>query len=200
MNQYQRMIQGKLYLPTDAQIWEEQNKYLELLYDYNATRPSEEDKRRSLLKLMFANIGEECHIEPPLKANWGGHNVHMGHDVYANFNLTLVDDTDIYIGNYVMFGPNVTVITAGHTIDPDLRKKQAQYNVAVTIQDNVWIGASVTILPGVTIGKNSVIGAGSLVTKDIPENMVAFGNPCKVIREINEKDKKYYYKTREIDM
>lgn len=195
-----RMQEGRLYLPEDEEIMHQQMLCLEKLYDYNATRPSEYDKREALLKKMFADIGEGCYIEPPLHANWAGKHVHFGDNVYANFNLTLVDDTDIYVGDKVMFGPNVTVATAGHPIDPELRYQAMQYNIPVHIGENVWIGANAVVLPGVTIGDNSVIGAGSVVTKDIPPNVIAVGNPCRVLREIGDHDKKYYYKDREIDV
>ena len=112
----------------------------------------------------------------------------------------MVDDADIYVGDYVMFGPNVTVATAGHPINPTLRQKAMQYNIEVHIGNNVWIGANAVILPGVTIGDNTVIGAGSVVTKDIPANVVAVGNPCRVLRPIGEKDKKFYFRDREIDI
>ncbi len=193
-----RMARGELYFPGEESIEQEQKKCLELLCDYNATRPSQEEKRRSLLEEMFAEIGEGCYIEPPLHSNWGGRHVHMGKGVYANFGLTLVDDGEIFIGDFTMIGPNVTVATAGHPIWPELRKRGYQYNVPVKIEENVWIGAGAVILPGVTIGKNSVIGAGSVVTKDIPPNAVAVGNPCTVIREIGEHDRQYYYKDRRI--
>ena len=195
-----RMQEGRLYLPEDEEIMHQQMLCLEKLYDYNATRPSEYKKREELLKEMFAEIGEDCYIEPPFHANWAGKHVHFGSNVYANFNLTLVDDTDIYVGDKVMFGPNVTVATAGHPIDPELRYQAMQYNIPVHIGENVWIGANAVVLPGITIGDNSVIGAGSVVTKDIPPNVVAVGNPCRVLREIGEHDKKYYYKNREIDV
>ena len=195
-----RMQEGRLYLPEDEEIMHQQMLCLEKLYDYNATRPSEGEKREALLKEMFAEIGEGCYIEPPLHANWAGAHVHFGDNVYANFNLTLVDDTDIYVGDKVMFGPNVTVATAGHPIDPELRWQAMQYNIPVHIGNNVWIGANSVVLPGVTIGDNSVIGAGSVVTKDIPANVVAVGNPCRVLREIGEHDKEYYYKDRKIDV
>ncbi len=149
------------------------------------------------MKDLFAAVGENCYIEPPLRANWG-RNTHLGNNVYANFNLTLVDDTHIYIGDSVMIGPNVTIATAGHPIDPDLRRDVAQFNIPVTIGNNVWLGAHVVVLPGVTIGENTVIGAGSIVTKDIPANVVAVGNPCRVLRPITEHDKEYYYKNRRI--
>ena len=178
-----RMQEGRLYLPEDEEIMRQQLLCLEKLYDYNATRPNEQEKREALLKEMFAEIGEGCYIEPPLHANWAGAHVHFGNNVYANFNLTLVDDTDIYVGDKVMFAPNVTVATAGHPINPELRYQAMQYNIPVHIGNNVWIGANAVVLPGVTIGDNSVIGAGSVVTKDIPANVVAVGNPCRVIRE-----------------
>ena len=148
---------------------------------------------------MFAEIGEDCYIEPPLHANWAGKNVHFGKAVYANFGLTLVDDTHIYVGDNTMFAPNVVVATAGHPINPELRAKAYQYNMPVHIGKNCWLGAGVLVMPGVTIGDNTVIGAGSVVTKDIPSNVVAYGNPCRVIREIGEHDKVYYYKDKKIN-
>lgn len=196
----ERMNSGKLYYCDNETLANEQLKALEMLYDFNATRPLEQDKRKELLKNMFAEIGENCYIEPPLHANWGGKNVHFGNGVYANFNLTLVDDCDIFVGDNVMFAPNVTITTGTHPIHPILRSKKAQYNLPVHIGNNVWIGAGVTILPGVKIGDNTVIGAGSVVTKDIPANVVAIGSPCKVFRDINENDMKYYNKNMEIDI
>ncbi|MBQ8502999.1 MAG: sugar O-acetyltransferase [Clostridia bacterium] len=195
-----RMAEGRLYLPEDENIMAEQLLCLEKLYDFNQTRPSEFEKRTAMLKDMFAEIGEDCYIEPPLHSNWAGKHVHFGSCVYANFNLTLVDDTDIYVGDKVMFGPNVTVATAGHPIEPHLRNLQMQYNVPVHIGNNVWIGANSVILPGVTIGDNTVIGAGSVVTKDIPANVVAVGNPCRVLRPIGERDREFYFRDRRIDV
>lgn len=200
MNNREKMLTGDLYLPDGDEVMSEQLLCMEKLYDYNATRPLEGKKRTQLLKEMFAEIGEDCYIEPPLHANWGGHHVHFGKRVYANFNLTLVDDSHIYVGDYTMIGPNVTIATAGHPILPELREKNYQYNIPVHIGKNCWLGAGVIVLPGVTIGDNTVIGAGSIVTKDIPSNVVAVGNPCKVLREINEHDKEYYYKDRKIEL
>ncbi|MBQ8209296.1 MAG: sugar O-acetyltransferase [Clostridia bacterium] len=199
MTNREKMHQGKLYYPSDDSIMQEQLKCLDKLYDFNMTRPTEMDKRNALLKEIFAEIGDDCYIEPPFHANWGGHHVHFGKNVYANFNLTLVDDTHIYVGDYTMFGPNVTVATAGHPILPELRQQGYQYNMPVRIGRNCWIGAGAVIVPGVTIGDNVVIGAGSIVTKDIPSNVVAVGNPCKVLREVNEKDKEFYFKDCKID-
>ncbi len=188
-----------LYLPEDPDIMREQMDCLELLYDFNATRPHELEKREALLHRMFAELGEDCYIEPPLFCNWGGRNVHFGDHVYANFHLTLVDDTHIYVVSNTMFAPNVTVATAGHPIDPALRAKAYQFNQPVHIGQNCWIGAGALIMPGVTIGDNTVIGAGSVVTKDIPANVVAVGNPCRVLRAIGEHDRLYFYRNKKID-
>ena len=199
MRMEERLHGGVLYLPDDDDIMELQEKCLEKLYDFNLTRPSEGEKRQKMLRDMFAEIGEECYIEPPFHANWGGHHVHFGNRVYANFNLTLVDDTHIYVGDCTMIGPNVTIATAGHPVVPSLRKYGVQFNAPVRVGKNCWIGAGAVLLPGVTVGDNSVIGAGSVVTKDIPANVVAVGNPCRVLREINEKDKEVYFKGRNIN-
>ena len=200
MSMKDKMHTGDLYLPGDVEIMKEQIACLEKLYDFNATRPSELEKRASMLREMFAEIGEGCYIEPPLRSNFGGKHVHFGKNVYANFNLTLVDDTHIYVGDCTMFGPNVTIATAGHPVLPELREQGYQYNMPVHIGRNCWLGAGVIVLPGVTIGDNTVIGAGSIVTKDIPANVVAVGNPCRVLRPIGEKDREYYFKDRRIEM
>lgn len=198
MDNQEKMHAGKLYDPGYSDILQEQTVCLDKLYDYNATRPTEGKKRETLLKEMLAELGDGCYIEPPFHANWGGRHVHFGHHIYANFNLTLVDDTHIYVGDYTMFGPNVTVATAGHPILPALREHAWQYNMPVTIGKNCWLGAGVIVLPGVTIGDNTVIGAGSVVTKDIPANVIAVGNPCHVLREIGDHDRTYYFKDRKI--
>lgn len=198
MNDIEILHDGKLYLPLDDSITEIQFKCMEKLYDYNATRPHEQKRRAELLREMFAEVGEECYIEPPLHANWAGRHVHLGDRVYANFNLTLVDDTHIYIGSGTMIGPNVTLTTAGHPIKPELREKGYQYNFPIHIGKNVWLGAGATVLPGVTIGDNSVIGAGSVVTRDIPANVVAVGTPCRVMRAIGDRDEKCYFRGYEI--
>lgn len=200
MNNKERMLAGKLYDPNEDGILSEQFAWLEKQYDFNNTRPSELKKRREMLKDMLGDVGEECYIEPPLRANWGGKHVYMGSHVYANFNLTLVDDGNIYIGDHVMIGPNVCITSTGHPVEPHLRKKALQFSLDVHIGNNVWIGAGVMIMPGVTIGDNTVIGAGSVVTKDIPANVVAVGNPCRLLRDIGEHDRTYYYRDRKIDL
>lgn len=199
MNSKEKMHSMELYIPTEKELFDEQIICLDRLYDFNHTRPTELDKRETMLKEMFAEIGEECYIEPPLNANWGGRHVHFGKNIYTNFNLTLVDDTHIYVGDYTMIGPNVVIATAGHPLLPELRERGYQYNAPVHIGKNCWLGAGVIILPGITIGDNVVIGAGSIVTKDLPSNVLAVGNPCRVLREINEHDREYYFKDKKID-
>ena len=194
-----KMHTTELYFPEDEEIMNEQLQCLNKLYDFNQTRPTELDKRTKMLKEMCAEIGEGCYIEPPLHSNWGGKHTHFGRNVYANFNLTLVDDTHIYIGDYTLLGPNVVIATAGHPILPELREKAFQYNAPVHIGRNCWLGAGVIVLPGVTIGDNSVIGAGAVVTKDIPAGVIAVGNPCRVLRKIDERDRETYFKGRKID-
>ena len=196
MTNLEKMHATMLYDPADGDIVEEQIACLDRLYDFNHTRPTEMDKRQALMKEMFAEIGENCYIEPPFHANWGGKHVHFGKNVYANFGLTMVDDTHIYVGDYTLFAPNVVVATAGHPIDPELRARGLQYNAAVHIGKNCWIGAGALIMPGVTIGDNTVIGAGSVVTRDNPSGVVAVGNPCRVMREITERDREVYFQGR----
>lgn len=194
-----RLHSGEIYFPEDKEILKEQRVYQDLLYEYNQTRPSEEEKRAEMLKKMLGDCGEGVYIEAPFYANFGGHHCHFGNYIYVNYGMTCVDDTHIYVGDYTMFGPNVTIATAGHPILPELRQKGLQYNMPVRIGKNCWIGAGAILMPGVTIGDNVVIGAGSIVTKDIPSNVVAVGNPCRVMREVGEHDRKYYYRDKEID-
>ena len=199
MTQYERMEQGLLYDPMDPELLKEQVPYQDRLWAFNQLKPSDLEQKERYMKEIFAACGEGNYIELPFHANWGGAHVHFGSGIYANSNLTLVDDGHIYVGDKVMFGPNVTVATANHPIDAELRARGLQYNKDVTIGENAWIGAGVVIVPGVRIGKNAVIGAGSVVTKDIPDNVVAVGNPCRVLREVSEQDRTYFYKDERID-
>ncbi len=199
MTEYERMVKGLLYDPGDGEIMKEQFGYQDKLWQFNQLKPSQVEEKRTYMKEMFAECGDNCYIELPFHANWGGHHVHFGSGIYANSNLTLVDDGHIYVGDKVMFGPNVVVATAGHPIEPSLRARGLQYNKDVYIGENTWIGAGAVIVPGVRIGKNVVIGGGSVVTKDIPDNVIAAGNPCKVIREVNEHDREFFYKNETID-
>ena len=198
MTEYEKMIKGLLYDPGDEEIAKKQIPYLDKLWEFNQLKPSQTKEKETYMKEVFAECGDNNYIELPFHANFGGHHVHLGSYVYANFNLTLIDDGHIYIGDRVMIGPNVTIATAGHPVDPDLRRKNLQYNKDVHIGENVWIGAGVIIMPGITIGKNTVIGAGSIVTRDIPENCIAVGNPCRVMREVSDRDKEYFYKNEKV--
>lgn len=199
MTEYERMKAGLIYNPGEKEIMDEQSVYLDKLWEFNRLKPSQEEEKQKYMKEVFAECGEGCYIELPFRANWGGHHLHFGNHIYANFNLTLVDDGEVYVGDKVMFGPNVTIATANHPIEPYLRSRELQYNKDVHIGENVWIGAGSVIVPGVTIGENSVIGAGSIVTKDIPANVVAVGNPCRVLREIDEHDRTFFYRDEKID-
>lgn len=198
MTEFEKMEQGLIYDCSCNEIMDVQTGCVKYMREYNTLGLGDEDRMEELMALMFAEVGEGTYIQPPFYANWGGAHVHIGKMVYANFNATFVDDGHIYIGDYTMIGPNVTIATAGHPILPELREKQLQYNADVHIGRNVWIGAGAVILPGVSIGDNTVIGAGSIVTKDIPSNVVAYGNPCRVAREISDHDKEYYFKDKRI--
>jgi len=199
MDVWDDLHNGALYLPGDETLQREQLKCLDRLYEFNRLRPSDLEGKAALLREMFAEIGEDCYIEPPFRSNWGGRHVHFGSHIYANFNLTLVDDTHIYVGDCTQFGPNVVLATAGHPICPELRERGYQYNAPIRIGRNCWLGAGVVVVPGVTIGDNVVVGAGSVVTGDLPSNVVAVGNPCRVLREAGERDREYYFKDRKID-
>ncbi len=199
MTNYERMVKGLIYDPMDDEIMAEQVPYQEKLWEFNQLKPSDYDAKQRYMHEVFARCGENCYIELPFHANWGGRHFHIGSGVYSNFNLTLVDDGNIYVGDKVMIGPNVTITTANHPIDPELRSRGLQYNKDVYIGENAWIGAGVVILPGVHIGKNTVIGAGSIVTKDIPDNVIAVGNPCRVMRKISSRDREYFYRNERID-
>ncbi len=199
MTEYEKMTAGLLYDPADEEIMAEQTPFQDKLWAFNQLRPTDYEKKQAYMKDVFAECGENCYIELPMRANWGGHHLHFGSGIYVNSNLTLVDDGHIFVGDKVMFGPNVTLTTANHPIDPELRARGLQYNKDIHIGENAWIGAGVIVVPGVTIGKNAVIGAGSVVTKDIPDNVVAVGNPCRVLREVSERDRVFFYKEERIN-
>lgn len=203
-----RMEKGMLFYehghkdPVDIQqeqeLDAERKRCKEVMFDYNNTRPSEDEKRTAILKGILGDCGDHVFIENPVHMSYGTH-VHLGEHFYANFNLVIVDDMDVYIGDRVMIGPNVTICTTGHPVYPLYREMVAHYSLPIHIGNNVWIGANSVVLPGVTIGDNTVIGAGSIVTRDIPANVVAVGNPCRVMRPISERDREYYFRDRKVD-
>ena len=165
----------------------------ELMFEYNNTRPGNIKKKTEILKELLGEMGESIWIEAPAHFSYGC-NTYIGHHFYSNFNLVIVDDAEVHIGNHVMIGPNVTISVTGHPICGEYRRNGSQFSLPVVIGNDVWIGANAVILPGVTIGDDVVIGAGSVVTHDIPSHSVAFGVPCRVQREISEYDRQYYKK------
>lgn len=188
MTTFEKRDSGRLYTDAGDGLPEKRLRCKELVYDFNHARPCEERKRLEILKRLLGGVGDQVRIEPPIHFAYGEH-IHIGSGVFANFNLVILDDVDVYIGSEVKIGPNVMITTTGHPVHPELRRDGTQFSFPVTIRDHVWIGGNAVILPGVTIGANSVIGAGSVVTKDVPENVVAVGSPCRVLRTITEEDK-----------
>ena len=195
MTMHERIMSGKLFTDMCEGMPAERLKAKKLMKRFNDSEPDDIEDR---VKLMAEIFGKPCDswIEPPFYFCYGTH-ISLGKGCYINVNCNFIDDGKITIGDAVMFGPAVSIATVGHPIRPDMRGYM--YCDHVTIGNNCWIGANSVICPGVTIGENTVIGAGSVVTKDIPANCVAAGNPCKVIREINEHDMEFYYRDRRID-
>ena len=193
--QRERMIAGELYTG-DQELRKMNKRNRRILHMYNATTVDESAKRVELLKELLGKTGEHVYFEPPFRCDYGDH-IYLGKNFYANFDCIMLDVAPITIGNNVMFGPRVGVYTAGHPIDADIRISGLEFGTPITIGDNVWVGGDTVINPGVTIGKNVVIGSGSVVTKDIPDNVVAAGNPCRVLREITAEDTAYWTKLKE---
>ena len=197
-----RKDSGKLY--SSREFFIEQIELKKKLARFNALALDDFETREKMVQEIFASAGKNCFIETPVTSSWGCSNVHLGDGVYCNFNVSFVDDTDIYIGDGVMIGPNVTFTTTGHPISSRLRNPNKNtvysFSLLIRVKNSAWIGANAVIMPGVTIGENSVVGAGSVVTSDIPDNSVACGVPCRVMREICERDEKYYFRDMEIDI
>ena len=201
LNAYKEILNsGDLYNAMDDELLTYQHSLVQKLNEYNRTddTPNGLQQREEMLKDIMGTYGDGLYIIPPVHANWGLKNVHVGRNVVFNFGCRFVDDADITIGDNTMLGPGVCISTAEHPLSPELRRNGLQYNKPVHIEDNVWIGAGAVILAGVTIGRNTVIGAGSVVTKDIPADSLALGIPAKVIRSITEEDDLYYDGGREI--
>ena len=199
MNQKERMLAGLPYKAWLDGLPEDRLENKKKLYAYNSLSPEEDNKMDGLIRLILGKAGENAHIEPPFYCDYGK-NIEVGKNFFANYNCTILDVGKVVIGDNVMFAPNVSIYTAGHPVHPDSRNSGYEYGISITIGNQVWIGGNTVINPGVTIGSNVVIGAGSVVTRDIPDNTIAVGNPCKVLREISEDDRKYYFKDREFDV
>lgn len=199
MNQRERMLAALPYKAWLDGLSEDRMRAKEILFDYNNCRPSQVEERQRLLRLLLGKIGQSFNIEQPFRCDYGC-NIEIGENFYANYGCVILDVGKVTIGNNVQFAPNVSILTAGHPLHPQSRNSGYEYGIPIQIGDNVWLGASVIINPGVSIGENTVIGAGSVITKDIPANVVAAGNPCRVLRAITDEDRKYYYKDRIFDV
>lgn len=199
MNQKERMLNNLPYRAWLDGLEEERLSCKTKTYEYNNIPPRDRAKRKELMRTIVGKIGEEFNIESPFQCDYG-YNIEIGENFYSNHNLIILDVGRVKIGDNVQIAPNVSIYTAGHPVHPESRNTGYEYGIDITIGDNVWIGGSVSILPGVTIGDNAVIGAGSVVTKDIPANVIAAGNPCRVIREITEEDRYYYFRDRKFDV
>ncbi|WP_217585868.1 sugar O-acetyltransferase [Lentibacillus saliphilus] len=194
MTEKEKMIQGKPYKANDEQLFQERQYAKEVLYTWNALPPTELTKRHDVLKDLLGHVEDNFFIEPPFRCDYG-YNISVGDNFYANYNCTILDCAPVTIGNNVMLAPNVCLFTAGHPIHAAPRIEGWEHACPITIGDNVWIGGGAIINPGVSIGDNTVIGAGSVVTKDIPANVVAVGNPCRVMRDITDDDRTTYFRS-----
>lgn len=197
MDNITRRDSGMAYI-TDDDVFNQMIGTRKLIYEYNAMNPCDTKKMDEVIHKIIGKMGKNCLINQPFHCDYGIH-ITVGDNFFANYNCVILDVAKVEIGNNVFFAPNVAVYTAGHPIHHEARNSLYEYGIPVKIGNNVWVGGNSVILPGVTIGDNTVIGAGSVVTKDIPANVIAAGNPCRIIREITEEDKKYYYKDREFD-
>ena len=201
MNMKERMIANLPYKAWMDGLAEDRLECRKKIYKFNNMSPDEEEESLKYLKeeILGKVGGGYFNIEKPFRCDYG-YNIEIGDNFFANFNFVVLDVGKVRIGNNVQIAPNVGLYTAGHPLHPDSRNSGYEYGIDITIGDNVWIGGSVCVMPGVTIGNNAVIGAGSVVTKDIPENAIAVGNPARVLRYITEEDRDFYFKDRKFDV
>lgn len=192
MTQKERMEQGLLYDANyDPQLLQERNACKELCFQINSLPPSQWPRQETLFRQLLGGTGQRFMITTPFWCDYG-RNIRLGEDFYANHNLIILDGAPVSFGDHVFIGPNCTFSTAGHPLDPEQRNQGLEYAYPIRVGNNVWLGAGVTVLPGVTIGDNTVVGAGSLVNRDLPAGVVAAGSPCRVLRPITDRDKEKY--------
>lgn len=191
----EKMLSQKPYLASDPELSRERLFAQKTCFEINSLSPELIEKRNELLRKIIGSTGKKFYIEPPFHCDYG-YNIKLGENFYSNYNCIILDCAEVRIGDNVMLAPNVSIFTAGHPVDAEKRNQEWEYAIPVTIGNSVWIGGNTVVNPGVNIGDNTVIGSGSVLTKDIPGNVIAAGNPCKVIREITEDDKLYYFKKR----
>ena len=199
MNMKERMQAGLPYRAWLDGLEEERMENKRRIYRFNHLEPDDTEESGRLIKDILGKTGKYIQVEQPFHCDYG-RNIEVGENFFANYNLTVLDVGKVIIGDNVMFGPNVSLYTAGHPIHPESRNSGYEYGIGITIGNNVWLGGNVVVVPGVHIGDNAVIGAGSVVTKDVPANVAAAGNPCRIIRKITEEDKHYYYKNKRFDV
>ena len=197
MTQRERMLAGQLYMGADQELAEMSMKSRALLDEFNATLFADFEARRQIAKKLFGKVGTNLNMNKPFYCDYGVH-IEIGDNFYANFDCIILDVNKVIIGNNVMFAPKVSIYTAGHPIDKDVRNSGLEFGTEVRIGNDVWIGGNVVINPGITIGDNVVIGSGSVVTKNIPSNVIAVGNPCRILRPITEEDRHVWLKKQEL--
>ncbi|MGK0464878.1 sugar O-acetyltransferase [Clostridium sp.] len=198
MTEKEKMLNGKPYKAFGEELSSERQYAKEMIFDYNNLSPKEINKHNEIIKKIFGRVGKDFYLEPPFHCDYG-YNISVGKKFYVNYNCIILDCAAVTIGDNVMFAPNVSLFTAGHPIHFEPRNEALEYAFPISIGNNVWVGGGVIVNPGITIGNNVVIGSGSVVTKDIPSNCIAVGNPCKVIKQITDDDKQYYFKNFKFD-
>ncbi len=197
MTEKEKMLSGQLYIASDEQLVKEFKQAKKLTRAYNSTTEEETERRIEILSELLGSVGEDITIEPPFRCDYGSH-IHMGNHIYINYDCIILDVCDVTIGDHVFLAPRVGIYAAGHPIDSKVRDENLEFGKPIAIGSHVWIGANTVINPGVTIGSHVVIGSGSVVVKDIPDNVIAVGNPCRILRPITEEDEQYWSRLRDL--
>lgn len=199
MDQKERMLASLPYQSWRDGLAEERMACKKQIFRFNALPPDDEAGREAAIRALLGGCGKQLWVETPFRCDYG-YNIEIGDNFYSNYNLVILDTAKVTIGKNAMFAPNVSLFTAGHPVHPEARNSGYEYGFPITIGDNVWLGGGVIVTPGVTIGDNVVVGAGSVVTRDLPSNVIAAGNPCRVIREIADGDRRFYWRDRPFDV